>query len=49
MKKNLPILSAGIVILLLFILLQVIVIVREGEVAVLTQFGKPVKELTTSG
>jgi membrane protease subunit HflC len=49
MKKNLPILLAGVVILSLFILLQVVVIVREGEVAVLTQFGKPVKEFTRSG
>jgi len=49
MKKNLPLIVAGGIILGLFILLQVVVVVREGEVAVLTHFGQPKQELTESG
>ena len=49
MKKNFPLIIAGLIIVMLFVLLQVVVVVREGEVAVITHFGQPKQELTKSG
>jgi len=49
MKKNVPLLLASAVIAVLFVLLQVVYIVREGEVAVVTFLGKPVSEVTEPG
>lgn len=49
MKKNLPLLLASLVIAILFVLLQVVFIVREGEVAIVTFLGKPVKEVVEPG
>ena len=49
MKKNLTVMVFGLLIASLFILMQLLVIVREGEVAVITQLGRPVRSLTEAG
>ncbi len=49
MKRNLLMLVTGLIVAALFVLLQVLFTVREGEVAVVTTFGKPVRTLTTAG
>ena len=49
MKKNLTVMVFGLLIASLFVLMQLLVIVREGEVAVITQLGRPVRSLTEAG
>jgi len=49
MKRNTLLLTAGGVVAALFILLQVLFTVREGEAVVVTTFGKPVRALTEAG
>ena len=49
MKRNTLLLAAGGVVAALFILLQVLFTVREGEAVVVTTFGKPVSALTNAG
>ena len=49
MKKNLPLILSGAIILALFVLLQIVVVVREGQVVVITHLDKPKQELTQAG
>lgn len=49
MKRNLSLIVLGGLIALLFILTQVVFIVRQGEVAVLTRLGRPVGAITEPG
>ena len=49
MKRNVGMLMFGLVVAGLLLLLQVLFIVRQGEVAVLTTFGKPQRALTEPG
>ena len=49
MKRNTLLLAAGGVVAALFILLQVLFTVREGEAVVVTTFGKPVRAITEAG
>lgn len=49
MKKNLTVLVFGVLIAALFVLMQMLVIVREGEVAVVTQLGRPLRALDEAG
>jgi modulator of FtsH protease HflC len=49
MKKNITLIIFGVVIAALFVLLQMLFIVRQGEVAVVTMLGKPVKAVTDAG
>ncbi|MEI8064074.1 MAG: protease modulator HflC [Verrucomicrobiota bacterium] len=49
MKRNTLLLAAGGVVAALFILLQVLFTVREGEAVVVTTFGKPVRSITDAG
>jgi modulator of FtsH protease HflC len=49
MKRNASLVLFGAVIAGLFVLLQLIVIVRQGEVKVVTTFGKPVRALREPG
>jgi membrane protease subunit HflC len=49
MKRNLVLMLFGLLIAGLFILMQLLVIVREGEVAVITQLGRPVRAITEAG
>lgn len=49
MKKNLTLIFSGVVIAALFVLLQLVFIVRQGEVAVVTLLGKPVRAVTEAG
>lgn len=47
--KNKPLFIAGLLVAVLLIFLQVLFIVREGEAAVVTTFGKPVRSVTEAG
>ena len=49
MKKNLPMILLGLLVAALFVLLQILFIVRQGEVAVVTMLGKPVREISEPG
>jgi membrane protease subunit HflC len=49
MKRNTSLLAVGLIVAALFVLLQVLFIVREGEAVVVTTFGKPVRQLTDAG
>ena len=49
MKKNITLILSGVVIAALFVLLQLVFIVRQGEVAVVTMLGRPVREVTDAG
>ena len=49
MKRNTLLLAVGAVAAALFILLQVLFTVREGEAVVVTTFGKPERPLTAAG
>jgi len=49
MKKNITLIVFGVVIAALFVLLQLVFIVRQGEVAVVTMLGKPVRAATEAG
>jgi len=49
MKRNLWIMITGLLVAALLLLLQVLFIVRQGEVAVLTTFGQPRRALTEPG
>jgi modulator of FtsH protease HflC len=49
MKRNLVMLLLGLIVAALFVLLQVLFTVREGEAVVLTTFGKPVRTMTEAG
>jgi membrane protease subunit HflC len=49
MKRNTSLLAVGLIVTALFVLLQVLFIVREGEAVVVTTFGKPVRQLTDAG
>lgn len=49
MKRNPTLFLFGGLIIALFLLMQVLFIVREGEVAVVTQLGRPVRALTEAG
>ena len=49
MKRNAWIFLIGLLVAALLVLMQVLFIVRQGEVAVLTTFGKPQQALTTAG
>ena len=49
MKRNTLLLAAGGAVAALFILLQVLFTVREGEAVVVTTFGKPVNAITNAG
>ena len=49
MKRNTLLLAAGGLVAALFILLQVLFTVREGEAVVVTTFGKPVRAITDAG
>lgn len=49
MKRNLWLIAVGLLVAALFVLLQVLFVVREGEAVVVTTFGKPVRALTAAG
>ena len=49
MKRNVLLTIIGLLVAALFILLQVVFTVREGEVVVVTTFGKPERALTEPG
>jgi len=49
MKRNSLLLTVGVLVAALFVLLQVLFTVREGESAVVTTFGKPQRALTEAG
>lgn len=49
MKKNITLIIFGVVIAALFVLLQLVFIVRQGEAAVVTLLGKPVRAATEAG
>lgn len=49
MKRNIPLILFGLAIAGLFVLLQALFIVREGEAAVVTQLGRPVRSITDAG
>ena len=49
MKKNWAVIIGGILVALLFVIVQCVFIVREGEAAVLTTFGKPLKTIREAG
>jgi len=49
MKKNLVLWVSSLIIALIFIVLQFRVIVKQGEVAVLTTLGKPTREIAEPG
>lgn len=49
MKKNITLILSGVIIAALFVLLQLVFIVRQGEVAVVTMLGKPVRAVTEAG
>ena len=49
MKRNTLLVVVGLLVAALFVLLQVLFTVREGEVAVVTTFGKPQRALTEAG
>lgn len=49
MKRNPTLMLFGLLIIALFALMQLLFIVREGEVAVVTQLGRPVSALTEAG
>lgn len=49
MKRSLPLILLGALIAALFVLTQVVFIVRQGEVAVLTRLGRPVGAITEPG
>ncbi len=49
MKRNSLLVIVGLLMAVLFVLLQVLFTVREGEVAVVTTFGKPQRAITAAG
>ena len=49
MKRNVLLLIVGLLVALLFVLLQVLFTVGEGDAVVVTTFGKPVRALTDAG
>jgi membrane protease subunit HflC len=49
MKRNTLLLTVGLLVAVMFVLLQVLFTVREGEAVVVTTLGKPVRELTAAG
>jgi membrane protease subunit HflC len=49
MKRNVAMLLVGFSVAVLFVLLQVLFIIREGEAAVVTTFGRPDREITNAG
>lgn len=49
MKRNLLMLMVGLAVAALFVLLQVLYTVRQGDAVVLTTFGKPVRTITKPG
>ena len=49
MKRNSLLLTVGLLVAALFVLLQVLFTVREGQAAVVTTFGKPVRAITEAG
>ncbi len=49
MKRNHLLLMTGLLVAGLFLLLQVLFTVREGDVAVVTTFGRPVREIREAG
>ena len=49
MKRNPTLMLFGLLIIALFALMQLLFIVREGEEAVVTQLGRPVRALTEAG
>ena len=49
MKRNISLMLFGLLVVALFALMQLLFIVREGEVAVVTQWGRPVRALTEAG
>lgn len=49
MNKQIPMILVGLLILGILLMTQFLFVVREGEVAVVTTFGKPVRDLQTPG
>jgi membrane protease subunit HflC len=49
MKRNLPLMLFGLCIAALFVLLQVLFTVRQGEVVIVTQLGRPVRAAGEAG
>jgi membrane protease subunit HflC len=49
MKRNSLLIAVGLLVAALFVLLQVLFTVREGEAVVVTTFGKPQRALTEAG
>lgn len=49
MKRHFVMILSGITVAALFVLLQLLFTVREGEAVVVTTFGKPVRALTEAG
>ena len=49
MKRPLTLLLSGLLIAALFAVMQLLFIVREGEVAVVTHLGRPVRSITDAG
>lgn len=49
MKRNITLIVFGLIIAALFALLQLVFIVRQGDVAVVTQLGRPVRSVTEPG
>lgn len=49
MKRPLMLMLSGLLIIALFTVMQLLFIVREGEVAVVTHLGRPVRALTEAG
>src|SRR5438045_8640904 len=49
MKRNLPTIAIGALLLLIFVLLLFVFQVRKTEVAVVTTFGRPTRNITEPG
>ncbi len=49
MKRNIGMILVGLVVAAIFIFLQIVFIVRQGEVAILTRFGRPVTAIQEPG
>lgn len=49
MKKNIPLIISSVIIAALFVLMQILFMVRQNEVAIVTQLGKPVSSYDEPG
>jgi len=49
MKKNIPLIISSAIIAVLFVLMQILFVVRQNEIAIVTQLGKPLKSYNEPG